>query len=195
MRKSSSRSEDFNLTHTSCIQGGCHSAITSNCGDDMDDEITTFFLLRENIIYTLCDPSIRLDFHVGLINLGWWDLIQVSNGSWCKWLGKRKEEHGTSLWVQELGTKHQIQGFCFRYRNHPKNLLVSYLSTHPTSTSTSIFKESIYEPYLKSQKCWERTKKRCQTCRLDPTPGSARLHHIAYQCLDRRGLMGWWKLP
>lgn len=112
-----------------------------------------------------------------------------------KWLRKRKEEHGTSLWVQEWGTKHQIKRFFFRYRNHPKNLLVSYLSTHPTSTSTSIFKESIYEPYLKSPKCWERTTKKMSDLPTWSQPRALRLHHIAYQCLDRRGLMGWWVLP
>ena len=83
----------------------------------------------------------------------------------------------------------------FRYRNHPKNLLVSYLSTHPTSTSTSIFKESIYEPYLKSPKCWERTTKKMSDLPTWSQPRALRLHHIAYQCLDRRGLMGWWVLP
>lgn len=132
-----------------------------------------FFLFLENISYTLCEIKYQLIFMVGR----WiWDdeiLFQVYPIEVdSKWLRKRKEEHGTSLWVQEWGTKHQIKRFFFRYRNHPKNLLVSYLSTHPTSTSTSIFPRNLYMNLTWSPKnVGNEQKKDVRPADLIPTPG------------------------
>ena len=105
-----------------------------------------FFLFLENISYTLCEIKYQLIFMVGR----WiWDdeiLFQVYPIEVdSKWLRKRKEEHGTSLWVQEWGTKHQIKRFFLgteiirKICWFPTYQLILHLHLHPFSPGIYIW--------------------------------------------------------